>query len=193
VFQRVAGMPRIIIAVTGMPGSGKSLVAREIADWLGFNVYKMGDVVRREVVRRGLPLTVENVERVATELREMYGRGAVARLLLDTILEDPGPGVVVDGMRSMEEARILEEAGRVVIVAVHASRRTRLSRLLAARRREDDVSSEEDLRLRDRKNLEFGIGEVIALADYMIVNEGSVEEAREQARRVAERIANEPG
>jgi len=186
-------MSKIIIAVTGMPGSGKSLVAGEIAAWFGYNVYKMGDVVRGEVKRRGLPLTVENVERVATELRRLYGRGAVARLLLEQLENDPKEGVVVDGIRSMEEARILSGTGRIVIVAVHASPTTRLHRLLAGKRRPDDVSTREELELRDRKNLEYGIGEVIALADYMIVNEGSVEEARAAARNVAERIAREQG
>ena len=186
-------MAKVVVAVTGMPGSGKSLVAREMAGLLGYRIYRMGDVVRREVSRRGLPLTVENVERVAAELRRLHGRGAVALLMLDDVLSDPGPGVVVDGMRSMEEARILSRAGRVIIVAVHASRQTRLRRLLARRGRRDEVSSLEDLELRDRRNLEFGIGEVIALADYMIVNEGSIEEAREAARRVAMRIAGNQG
>jgi len=152
----VPGMPRIIIAVTGMPGSGKSLIAEEIAAWFGYRVYKMGDVVRGEVRRRGLPLTVENVERVATELRRLYGKGAVARLLLEHLENDPGEGVVVDGMRSMEEARILSGSGN--------SRCPRLPRhpSTAAPRREEEArrclhqggagaEGPEEPRVRDRR------------------------------------------
>ncbi len=182
---------RPIIAVTGMPGSGKSTIARIIAGEIGARVYSMGDVVRREVVRRGLPLTVENVERVAEELRRELGRAAVAILLARELegVEDP---IVVDGLRSVDEARVLARLGRVCIVAVHASPLTRLRRLLA-RGRVDEVRGWRDLRLRDRKNLEFGIGEAIALADYMIVNEGSIEEARSQAVAVARRVMESEG
>ena len=175
---------RLIVAVTGMPGSGKSLVSRVIAGELGAPVYSMGDVVRGEVRRRGLPLTVENVELVATELRRELGRAAVAILLVRELGDEPPARIVVDGLRSLDEARVLAGLGRLCIVAVHASPATRLRRLLS-RGRVDEVRGWRDLALRDRKNLEYGIGEVIALADYMIVNEGSIEEAREQARRVA--------
>ena len=42
--------------------------------------------------------------------------------------------------------------------------------------------------LRDLVELSFGIGDVIALADYMIVNEGSIEEAYKSAREILERL-----
>jgi len=183
---------KVIVAVTGMPGSGKSLVARVLAEALGAEYYSMGDAVRREVERRGLPLTVENVEYVATMLRREHGRAAVAKLLLPDIENAGTEYVVVDGLRSVDEAGVLASAGRVCIVAVHASPKVRLERLMR-RGRVDDIRGARDLALRDRKNLEYGIGEAIALADFMIVNEGSIEEARRQALIVARRIADGKG
>lgn len=182
---------RLTVAVTGMPGSGKSLVARIIAEVLDAPLYSMGDVVRREVVRRGLELTVENVERVATQLREELGKAAVAFLLLDEIRGVEGP-IVVDGLRSLDEARVLSGRGRLCIVAVHASPLTRFKRMMARGRR-DEIKGWRDLVLRDTKNLEYGIGGVIAMADYMIVNEGTMEEVEREARRIAERIRRGEG
>lgn len=181
------GVSGFVIAVTGMPGSGKSTVARMLSKRLGCPLVSMGDAVRREVVRRGLPLTVENVERIAMELRRERGKAAVAYLVRDLVREHLSRGakcVIVDGLRSLDEAEVLREAaGGLCIVAVHASPSRRLERLLA-RGREDDVKSPEDLRVRDEANLSFGIGEVIALADYMIVNEWGLEELASQVNRV---------
>ncbi len=184
-------MTSLIVAVTGMPGSGKSTMARRIAEIMEAPLLSMGDVVRREVARRGMEVTVENVEEVATLLRKELGRAAVAVLLARELGGIEGP-VVVDGLRSLEEARILSRHGRLCIVAVHASPLTRYRRLMA-RRRTDDIRGWEDLTLRDSKNLEYGIGNAIAMADYMIVNEGPLEEALEHARRIARMIIDEEG
>lgn len=184
-------MDRIVIAVTGMPGSGKSLIAHTIAKALDAPVYSMGDVVRREVARRGLEVNVENVEMIATKLREELGRAAVAILLSREIAGEEG-FIVVDGLRSLDEARVLRGDGRLCIVAVHASPLTRYRRLLS-RGRKDEIRGWEDFALRDRKNLEYGIGGAIAMADYMVVNEGSIEEAREQALAIAERVRVDEG
>ena len=181
----------LVVVVTGMPGSGKSVVARRIAEELGWPLYNMGDIVREEVVRRGLPLTSSNIERVARILREEHGQTAVARLLLDRI-DRNAPGAVIDGARSLEEVRVLSSLGPVCVVAVHASPRERFNRVMRRGRRGDAISWEEFVE-RDLNNIRLGIGPLIALADYMIVNEGSLEEALRQASLVARRVARDEG
>ncbi len=173
-----------IVAVTGMPGSGKSLVASMLSEALSCPVVSMGDAVRREVARRGLEVNARNVESVARELRERYGMAAVAYLVLDDVREaiKANGCVVVDGVRGMEEVRVFRRVAPVCVVAVHASPATRYERMARRRRAGEGV---EDFRLRDEMNLRFGIGEVIALADYMIVNEWGLEDLRAQVERVA--------
>ena len=182
----------LLIAVTGMPGSGKSSVARLIADSLDAKLYVMGDVVRREVIRRGLELNTRNLEAVARDLRRLYGRSAVARLLLEELRRVESDYVVIDGLRGREEAMVLGGLGSLCIVAVHSSPLTRYKRLLSRGRR-DDIRGWGDFLLRDERNLEFGIGEVIALADYMIVNEGSLDELITASRRIAGEIRDAGG
>ncbi len=178
-----------IVAVTGMPGSGKSMVARMLAEALSCPVVSMGDAVRREVARRGMEVNARNVESVARELRERHGAAAVAYLVLgevERMLSEVGC-VVVDGVRGLDEVRVLGKAARVCIVAVHASPATRYERMARRGRAGETVR---DFRLRDEMNLRFGIGEVIALADYMIVNEWGLGELRLQASRVAGELRN---
>ncbi|MEB3860054.1 MAG: AAA family ATPase [Desulfurococcales archaeon] len=178
----------LVIAVAGMPGSGKSTVARIMAEILGAEFLVMGDYVRREVARRGLPLTASSVERVASELRSRMGRGAVARLMLGDLgssLERRGV-VVVDGVRSPEELDVFSSIARVCVVAVHAPPLARFKRM--AERGRIGESGWEDFKLRDRANLEFGLGEVIALADYMVVNDRGMEHLEGQVAEVVEEI-----
>lgn len=178
----------LIVAVTGMPGSGKSCFARMLSKELNAKLIVMGDVVREEVKRRGLPLTVANIEGVATELRKMYGRGAVGLKVAEMLKEAQGQYeyVVVDGVRSPEEITYLRAVGDLCVVAVHAAPAIRFEREL--RRAREGALTLDDLKFRDSKNLEYGIGDVIAMADYMIINESDAQELAGQAARLAKVI-----
>jgi len=171
-----------VVAVAGLPGSGKSVASRVIAGVLGARLVVMGDVVRREAERRGLR-GAEGVERVARMLREELGPAAVAVLVARELGGYRG-FLVVDGVRSRAELEYFRGLGwRVATVAVHSPPWLRYRRLLERGRPGED--SLEVLRLRDESNLGLGVGEVIALADVMIVNEGGLAELEAEAWRAA--------
>ncbi|MEN2999402.1 MAG: AAA family ATPase [Acidilobaceae archaeon] len=173
----------MIIAVTGMPGSGKSVVSRIISEVAGFPMVSMGDAVREEARRRGLEITSESLEVLARELRRERGAAAVAQM----IMERSRPPLVVDGVRSLEEIEYFSRFAPVCLVAVHSPPRLRFRRVLE-RRRVGETLTEEQFRARDLSNLQLGIGSVIALADHVVINVGGAQELESQARRVAEEI-----
>lgn len=179
----------LIVAVTGLPGSGKSVVARVIAEELESPIISMGDLVREEVRRRGLELTPWTLETVATKLREEKGSLAVAYLLLEEIKrrELESQTLVVDGVRSLDEVRVLRSLGRVCVVGVFAPPKLRLERLLR-RGRAGDVKSIEEFKMRDNFNLSYGVGNLLALADYMIVNDSTLDNLVQESRRIAREL-----
>ncbi|MFQ5920343.1 MAG: dephospho-CoA kinase, partial [Thermoplasmata archaeon] len=75
----------------------------------------------------------------------------------------------------------------MVLVAVHASQTTRYRRI-AERARQDDITSEAAFQTRDRRELRWGLGGVIALADEVVVNEGDLAEFRAQVGAILERV-----
>ena len=174
-----------VVCVTGMPGCGKeeALVA---AKDLGFSIVRMGDVVREEAQRRGLPITDAAVGGMAQAEREAHGFGIWAERTLPRI---HGDRVVVDGLRGRAELDVFRKAFReaLVVVAVHASPKTRHERMLR-RKRLDDAVTIEAVRARDLRELGWGLGDVIATADIMLVNESSLDEFRRQARAALERL-----
>ena len=180
---------RLLVGVVGMPGSGKSLVS-DVARELGFQVIVMGDAVRAEAQRRGLEPTGEAMRKLMLELRAKRGPAVVAELCFP-LVDAAGQLVLIEGIRSLHEVEAFQERyGRLHLIAVHSSPRTRFERL-RARGRPDDPSDWEEFYERDKTELSVGIGSAIALADFMLVNEGPPEELKEEARKLLRRLVEE--
>lgn len=178
----------LLLLITGMPGAGKSTALAVIAEY-GFPILLMGDVIREEVEILGYKPTPENVGRVAVEIRRREGVPAVARRCVPKIrIYFEGNNLVaVDGVRSLEEVETFrEEFPNTFLVAIHSSPQTRFKRFLE-RNRSDDPKDWETFRERDVRELRFGLGNVIAMADYMIVNESSVEDLEAETRKLLEK------
>ncbi len=173
----------LIIAITGMPGAGKSTAAKEIAR-AGIQKVAMGDMIREETKRRSLYPDDKNMGTVMRDLREKYGSGAVAELTLRSIKTMTGKAVVVDGVRSMAEVEMFRGAGTVKLLAIWASPSRRFG-LLKARGRTDDPQTVESFNTRDERELSIGLGGAIALADDVVSNERvSIEQLGVEAARV---------
>lgn len=173
-----------VFAFAGMPGAGKS-VAVEAAKKHGIPVLRMGDFIWEEVRRRGLPITSESVAEVAMQMRTDFGPGVWAEKTVDR-LKSLAPQVgCIDGVRSEAELEVFRHrlGHDFTLVAIHASRSTRMARLLA-RRREDDVKDEGEFVARDERELGWGLGRVIALADVMLVNEDTMPDLGGEVERV---------
>jgi dephospho-CoA kinase len=178
-------MKKILIGVAGMPGAGKATV-EEIVRNIGYSVVVMGDEIRDEAKRRGLKPTPENLGMVMLKLREEEGPNIVAERCIPKVEKASGKIVVVDGIRSRHE---VEEFKRhfpgFTLIAIHASPETRFQRLFK-RKRSDDPDGWETFAERDLRELSVGLGDVIAMADYMIVNEGTKNQLKRQIRKVLE-------
>ena len=177
-----------VIGVAGMPGAGKSLVTIA-AEELGYSIVVMGDVVREETKKRGLKPTPENIGAVMLKLRNEEGPAVVAKRCLSRIENAKSDVVVIDGLRSLYEVEEYRRHFRnFVTIAVHASPETRFQRLFR-RKRSDDPTGWETFRQRDTRELSVGLGNVIATADFMVINEGPKTQTERQIRGLLRRMA----
>lgn len=168
-----------MIIVTGMPGAGKDEFVK-VARSLGFKDVHMGDTVKAYARNSGVPLVDKEIGAFATKERKQYGMDIWAKRTGENIknLEK----IIVDGLRNMEELEYFRNHyPEAVVVAIYTNRDERLRRILR-RNRVDDVKSETELEQRDNRELGWGIGRTISLADHMIVNDSTLEAFREKAR-----------
>ncbi len=176
-----------LIAFVGMPASGKSEAAG-IARSLGIPVTNMGDIVREETARRGLPMTDSNIGGTGTALRKEEGMDAVAKRCVPGIRSLNSSIVVVDGIRNIEEINYFKkEFGRdFKLIAINTPLELRFERI-KKRLRSDDMSSMEELKRRDEREKGWGLDKAIRKADITIDNTGSIEDFR---KHVEEMLGN---
>jgi Dephospho-CoA kinase len=175
-----------IICIAGMPLSGKTTAANFLNE-IGYSVVSMGDIIRN-LYKKENSFKGGLEEYIIFKRKEM-GNDYFARMCKEYIkrIKDVA---IIDGVRSLEEAEYFKDFGEVYIVAIHASPSTRFKRALK-RKREDDPESYEEFKKRDLRELGFGLGNLISLADYMLVNEYDKDYLRDNIIKVVEKILNE--
>lgn len=167
-----------IIAFVGMPASGKSEASR-IAAEMGIPVIIMGDVIRKEVLKRGLEPNDSNTGMVATDLRRSEGMDAVARRCVSQIRETGSKLVVVDGIRGIAEVEYFRQEFEegFILISIYTPIEIRFSRI-QKRGRSDDMNSIEGLHQRDERELSWGMGEAIEASSVEIENNFALETFR---------------
>jgi dephospho-CoA kinase len=185
----------LIVALTGMPGAGKTTVANHLAQ-KGIPLLIMGDVVREAAQNDGLEPTSDNLSKLMLRLREKNGPEAIAFLVANKIKnmkhENKEFGVViVDGVRSMAEIQVLRSVGKVKLLAIHGSTLTRYSHI-RYRARSDVPSNIGEFDKRDKVEMGVGISDAIALADETISNNDiSISELCDLSLRIIQKWMDE--
>jgi dephospho-CoA kinase len=181
------------IALVGMTGSGKSI----IADYLiakNFRFVRFGQITLDIVREKGLLPTEENEKRIREKVRLEHGMGAYAILNIpkfDKLLQEGN--VVGDGLYSWSEYKILKEKykEKLIVIAVYAPPSIRYARLEARELKAGDTdmrnrpASRAQAQSRDFSEIEnIEKGGPIAMADYTIVNTKTPEYAIEQIKEI---------
>ena len=182
-------MAKLIVCLTGMPGSGKSTIVSALKA-RGLEALNLGDGVRAEAKRRNIEPTGDNLGKLMLELREKNGPGAIADLLTEPIKNSQSKIIIIDGVRSTAEIEVLKNVGSVKLLSIEAAADTRYN-FLRSRGRSDDPETREKFEERDNRELGVGIGESISIADETIVNSDiTLDELTERAYKVIKKWIN---
>ncbi len=188
-----------VFGVTGLPGSGKSIISR-IAKKEGIFTVSMGDVIRKEAELQNC-----TTGEAAVNLRKRYGNNVVADRCIQEIFNHSRNRqnrkhhvkkiykqnsryqppkkykrieqdvYIIEGIRSPYEVQYFRKRFKnFKIIAIHSNPQERFNRLVR-RKRSDDSADYKVFKERDDRELKFGIGNVIAQADYMLINEGHIQ------------------
>ncbi len=171
-----------LIITTGMPGAGKEEFLLAASD-SGIPFLRMGDIVREFHAKRDEKDKDLSVGQLANLDRQRYGFDIWAKRAMEKM---SGDIFMIDGCRSMDEVRAYRNlTDDVNIVAIFASPKTRYDRLVK-RAREDAPKNIDEFNERDNRELGWGLGETMALADRMIINESSLDDFKKAVKELME-------
>jgi dephospho-CoA kinase len=172
-----------IIAVIGMCGSGKSEAVKFFVE-NGYKRVYFGEVVMNEMKSLGLEVNEQNERQTRENLRKEYGMGAMAVKSLPVIEEYiKSSNVVIESLYSWEEFKILKDKfGDVFkLLTIYTTKSLRYERLL---KRPFRPLTEDESKSRDISEIEkLDKGGPIAYTDYLIINDGTMEEMNKQLKK----------
>lgn len=175
---------KIILAVVGLPGAGKTEVTKFLVE-KGFQKIYFGEITFEEIKRRNLEVNEANERLVREELRKKYGMAAYAILNLPKIKKAYKKGnIVLESLYSWDEYKIIknEFGDAFSVIAVYAPPKIRYERL--SKRKERPLKADE-AKNRDYSQIEnLAIAGPISMADFTIVNTGTLDELRAQAEKI---------
>jgi len=174
-------MNKIILAVVGLPGAGKNEVTEYLMKKMGWPKIYFGDVTFDEMKKIGLEINEVNERKTREEIRARLGMGAYAILNLPKIKElFKTSSVILESFYSWEEyLEMKKEFGDVFkVLATFSSPQIRTERLI---NRPYRPLTKEEVVSRDYAQIEnLHQAGPIARADFMIVNEGTIEDLHKQ-------------
>ncbi|HWA07098.1 MAG TPA: AAA family ATPase [Ignavibacteria bacterium] len=172
-----------IIAVVGMCGSGKSEAVKFFVD-SGYKRVYFGEVVMNEMKRLGLEVNEANERATRENLRKEFGMGAMAVKSLPIIEEFmKQSNVVIESLYSWEEFKILKEkfGDAFKLLTIYTTKELRYERLL---KRPFRPLTNDESKSRDISEIEkLDKGGPIAYTDYLIMNDGSLDEMNEELKK----------
>lgn len=164
---------RLIIAVVGMAGTGKTSACKFFQKE-GFTILRFGDQTDIGLKKLGLPLTELNERNYREQLRKKLGMAAYAIKINPRIEETlkVNNKIALDGLYSWEEYMFLKKNfPDLILLCVYTQLDIRYKRLALRKIR---ALNQTEARKRDIAELvNLNKGNPIALADYLILNNSS--------------------
>lgn len=171
---------KIILAIVGMPGAGKTASA-DFFRKKNIPILRFGEQTDMGLKELGKELNEKNERWYREKLRKELGMAAYAIKIEPRIIETAETNnlIVLDGLYSWEEYTYLKKKfPHFRILCIYASPKVRYMRLAA---REIRPLTEEDAIARDYAELiKLNKGGPIALADYLIINDGSIKKLNKE-------------
>ena len=171
-----------IIALVGLAGSGKSSAVEYLTE-KGFPKIYFGGVIYKAMDEAGIEKTWDNQQKFREEIRRREGKDFVIKRVIKNIHDLINAGqnkIVLDGLYTWSEYKFLkhEFPGQVVVIAIVTPKHLRYQRM--AKRIERPMQPHE-VDQRDWSEIEnLEKGGPIAIADYFIINDGSLEQLHQK-------------
>jgi len=182
----------MLIGITGRIGAGKETLTSFFRD-KGFKYYESSAILIEELARRGMEITRINMQDLGDEWRKEGGAGALMQKLLEKL--DLKENCIIDSLRNAGEVDYLRENVKdFILIAVDADQKLRFKRIVERGKFSDPKTWEEFLVVDARDYFDPDnpngqqVGECIKKSDYVIFNNGDVQESMKEIIKIWEAV-----
>ena len=182
----------MILGITGTDGAGKGVVVEYLAEKKGFIHYAARQLWVDEINRRGLEVKRENMRIVANDLRRQHGNDFLVVAYIERMQKEGVRDAIIESIRAIAEAETLKKHGGILL-AVDADKHLRYERIVGRASESDKVTFEEfvaheALEMNDPDPNGMQKEKVMQMADYTIVNNGTLDEFHTEIETVLSRM-----
>lgn len=183
---------RQIVAVVGLPGSGKTEAIEYLIKKLNWPKIYFGDATFEELKKQGLAVSEKNERMVREFLRKKYGMACYALWAIKKIKESKNTqNILIESLYSWDEYLELKKIFKeeFAVLAVYASPKMRYARL--------GNRPVRPLTFKEAQSRDYSqIGNIaqagpIAIADWTIINEGDKKELFKKLNMLVRVLKNE--
>lgn len=182
----------MIIGLTGSFGAGKGAVVDYLVKEKGFKHFSARFLIREVIEDEGSVVNRDSLIEMGNRLRKEHGPDYIARTLFKRA-EEMGGNAVIESLRATAEVYSIKESGGVVI-GVDADPNLRYERAVSRGSETDDVTFE---KWKEQQKIETNpddptkqdVYKALAESDYIVMNDGTLEELHTKIDRVLEKIS----
>jgi len=176
----------MILCIVGLPGSGKTQVARYLKKKRFFRI-SLGDFIRKELSDKKLKRT-KKIDSLISLFFHRVGKDVLlAKQSVDFLKKTKYKNAIIDGCRDMREVNYIKKhMNDVYLVAVTCPTKLRYARQKGRKRFK--TLTNEYLRERDEREISYGVKKLISKADYTIDNRGTMQQFEQKIDTLIKKI-----
>jgi dephospho-CoA kinase len=165
-----------VIGLTGTNGAGKGTVVEYLIR-NGFRHFSVGGFLKKEIIKRGLPVNRDSMTEVANDLRQEFGPGYIVEQLF-LKAKECGENCVIESIRTVGEIESLKRMSDFVLAAVDADPKIRYERISLRKSEKDNVTyekflSDEERETENSEPFKQNLKKCIEMADVKLRNDTS--------------------
>ena len=181
----------LIVGITGQVACGKGEIIGVGQEEYGFEVVTLSDCLKQEAEERGLKIVRRNLQNLGDLLRRERGPGILVEMAIDRADSRKVKRLIIDGVRSVGEVKVIKKNGWMVGVETDFERR--LKWYLKRGKDMDSLTKEsfEEIYIREnsgKNDEEMNIDRCMRLVDFVIENSGTKEMLFKKGREVYQKV-----
>jgi len=182
---------KIVIGLIGEKGSGKGTVSNYLISKFGAVHYGTSKILRQTLEDLYVPVTRDNLIKLALVLKEGYGPTIIIDSLIKDIERNGSNIIIADGIRMHGDVNPFRKkyGKNFFLIYVHANLKLRYKRTKERKEKEGENKATFSEFLEEEGRLtEISIHEIGRQADFKIDNNGTAEELKKQVDKIMGKI-----